>query len=75
MKQQFVIAPIHHHWVVVASNGSRQVYGSRSQAIRMAIQAAHSAGENGDDAQVVGLDANNLHYAIWTCGQDSFTRL
>ena len=69
---RFIIAPVDDHWVVRGEGDYRQAYDDHSQAIRMAVAAAHAAGENGAEADVVGVDGSGELYPIWTYGLDSF---
>ena len=69
---RFIVAPIDGHWVVSGDNGYRQAYEDHGRAIRGAVEAAHSAGENGDHAEVLGVDHDNTLYPIWTYWRDGF---
>ena len=69
---RLIVAPIDGRWVVSGNNGYRQAYEDHGQAIRGAVETAHMAGKNGDNAEVLGLDHDNRLYPIWTYGRDGF---
>ena len=47
-------------------------YATQGDAIRAAVDAAHKAGENGDDAQVLVQGQNNHFRTEWTYGHDPY---
>jgi hypothetical protein len=71
-KAHFIVAAEDGRWVVSASDGLRQSFDVRVDAVRAAVEAAHRAGCEGSRAQVLALDEQNQFYAIWTYGRDAF---
>lgn len=47
-------------------------YATQAEAIRVAVDAAHKAGNNGNDAQVLVQDRNNQFRTEWTYGSDPY---
>jgi hypothetical protein len=65
----FIVARVDGFWIVSGvGTGFRQVCRERTDAIRVAVQAASECCQNGDDAQVLGLDRESRLYPIWNYG-------
>lgn len=47
-------------------------YGSQREAIRAAVDAAHTAGARGHESQVLIQGQNNQFRAEWTYGRDPY---
>ncbi len=47
-------------------------YSTQRAAISAAVDAAHKAGETGDDAQVLVQGVNNQFRTEWTYGDDPY---
>ena len=73
-KAQFIVAGLDGRWVVSSSEGLRETYDNRAEALRAAVEAAHRSGSAGNDAQVLALDEKNQLYPVWTYGRDALLK-
>ena len=73
-KAHFIVSAEDGRWVVSASDGLRTSFGGRVDALREAVEAAHRAGCEGGQAQVLALDEQNQLYPVWVYGQDAFVK-
>ena len=69
---QYVVVFHNNQWKI--SHGGQHVgtYDSQTQAIRAAVDLAHSAGKRGDDAQVLIQGQDNKFRTEWTYGNDPY---
>lgn len=65
---------VHHNgeWKISLNDKHYGPYNSQKAAIKSAVDAAHSAGKKGIDAQVLVQGANNQFRAEWTYGNDPY---
>ncbi|BAT58348.1 hypothetical protein GJW-30_1_00872 [Variibacter gotjawalensis] len=69
--QYFVV---HHEgqWKVKLNGTHYGPYNSQAAAARAAVDAAHKAGDQGYDAQVLVQGQNNQFRTEWTYGNDPY---
>ncbi|MFZ1102620.1 MAG: DUF2188 domain-containing protein [Hyphomicrobiaceae bacterium] len=68
--QYFVV--LHQNRWKVKLNGQHYEYGSQREAIHAAVDAAHRAGQQGLDAQVLVQGRDNKFRTEWTYGNDPY---
>lgn len=56
----------------IRHDGKDYHYATQQEAIRAAVDAAHSSGKNGHDAQVLVQGANGQWRTEWTYGHDPY---
>jgi len=59
-------------WKISFNNQHYGPYDTQALAIRAAVDAAHSTGKNGQDAQVMVQGQNNQFRTEWTYGDDPY---
>lgn len=68
--QYFVV--LHEGQWKIKHNDKHFTYSSQREAIRAAVDAAHKAGAQGFDAQVLVQGENNQFRTEWTYGHDPY---
>ena len=69
--QYFVV--LHDNQWKISLNGTHYgPYQTQQAAIRAAVEAAHSSGQRGLDAQVMVQGVNNQFRTEWTYGHDPY---
>jgi uncharacterized protein DUF2188 len=69
--QYFVV--LHENQWKIKHNGQHYgPYRTQADAIRASVDAAHKAGEQGGDAQVLVQGENNQFRTEWTYGHDPY---
>jgi hypothetical protein len=59
-------------WFIKFDGEEYGPYKTEREAMRLAIDAAHRLGENGEQAQVRSMDESGNARATWTHGQDPY---
>ncbi|MBO0947507.1 DUF2188 domain-containing protein [Fibrella forsythiae] len=59
-------------WKVIYNSKDYGPYDTQAKAIKVAVDAAHGAGENGHDAQVRVQGADSQWRTEWTYGNDPY---
>lgn len=59
-------------WKVKHDDKHYGPYNTQKAAIRAAVDAAHTSGKNGHDAQVLVQGENNQFRTEWTYGHDPY---
>jgi hypothetical protein len=69
--QYFVV---HHEgeWKISHQGKHYGPYRTQAEAIRVAVDTAHKAGQQGHDAQVLVQGQNNQFRTEWTYGHDPY---
>ncbi len=69
--QYFVV--LHNgEWKISLNQKHHGPYATQKAAIRAAVDAAHSTGNKGQDAQVLVQGQNNQFRTEWTYGHDPY---
>lgn len=71
-RTQYFVVNHQGQWKVSLNGTHYGPYNSQSSAIRAAVDAAHTEGRNGREAQVLVQGANNQFRAEWTYGNDPY---
>jgi hypothetical protein len=61
-----------NQWKIKLDDKHYGPYATQAEAIRLAVDAAHSAGKSGHDAQVLVQAQNNQWRTEWTYGRDPY---
>ena len=61
-----------NEWKISYNGNHHGPYPTQKAAIRKAVDAAHSDGKKGHDAQVLVQGADNKFRAEWTYGHDPY---
>jgi hypothetical protein len=61
-----------NEWKISFENQHYGPYSTQAAAIRAAVDAAHSSGSKGLDAQVLVQGVNNQFRTEWTYGHDPY---
>jgi hypothetical protein len=71
-RAQYFVVKHNNQWKISFEGKHYGPYGSQSEAIKVAVDAAHKAGLNGHDAQVLIQGENNQFRTEWTYGNDPY---
>jgi hypothetical protein len=69
---QYVVVLHQNEWKISFQGKHYGPYQTQRTAIRAAVDAAHKAGKNGDDAQVLIQGTDNKFRTEWTYGNDPY---
>jgi len=71
-RAQYFVVLHEGQWKISHGGKHYGPYDTQKKAIRAAVDAAHEAGKNGHDAQVLIQGQNNQFRADWTYGNDPY---
>jgi hypothetical protein len=71
-RAQYFVVLHQSQWKINFQGQHYGPYHTQAVAIRAAVDAAHEAGRNGYDAQVLVQGRNNQFRAEWTYGHDPY---
>lgn len=71
-RTQYVVVLHNDQWKISLNGKHYGPYGTQAEAIRKAVDAAHSTGKKGGDAQVLIQGKDNLFRTEWTYGNDPY---
>jgi hypothetical protein len=69
---QYVVVLHENQWKISFQGKHHGPYANQKVAIRAAVDAAHSSGENGHDAQVLIQGTDHKFRTEWTYGNDPY---
>lgn len=71
-RAQYVVVLHQSQWKISFEGKHYGPYSTQKDAIRVAVDAAHSSGAKGHDAQVLIQGENNQFRTEWTYGNDPY---
>ncbi len=71
-RAQYFVVLHEGQWKIKFNGKHYGPYNSQKSAIRASVDAAHKAGQLGDDTQVLIQGTNALFRAEWTYGHDPY---
>lgn len=71
-RTQYFVVLHQNEWKVTLNGQHYGPYDTQALAIRAAVDAAHSTGDKGGDAQVLVQGTNNQFRTEWTYGHDPY---
>ena len=71
-RHQYYVVKHENEWKIKYNGTHYGPYDTQRVAIRYAVDAAHKAGEKGDDAQVLVQGSDNKFRIEWTYGNDPY---
>jgi hypothetical protein len=71
-RAQYVVVLHENQWKIKFDGKHYGPYGTQRDAIRAAVDAAHTSGKGGHDAQVLVQGQNNQFRTEWTYGNDPY---
>ena len=71
-RKQYVVVLHQGEWKISHEGKHIGVYKTQNDAIRAAVDAAHQAGKQGHDAQVLIQGTDNKFRTEWTYGHDPY---
>lgn len=71
-RAQYFVVLHEGQWKIKFEGKHYGPYNSQKDAIRVAVDSAHKAGQNGSDAQVLIQGQNNQFRTEWTYGHDPY---
>ncbi|TIX44532.1 MAG: DUF2188 domain-containing protein [Mesorhizobium sp.] len=71
-RTQYFVVLHQNEWKVTLNGQHYGPYGTQALAIRAAVDAAHSTGDKGGDAQVLVQAMNNQFRTEWTYSHDPY---
>jgi hypothetical protein len=71
-RAQYVVVLHNNEWKISFEGKHYGPYGTQALAIRAAVDAAHTTGEKGHDAQVLIQGMDNKFRTEWTYGHDPY---
>jgi hypothetical protein len=69
---QYFVVRHENQWKISFDGKHYGPYSTQAIAIRTAVDAAHSSGKNGHDAQVLVQGLNSQFRTEWTYGSDPY---
>ena len=72
VRSQYVVVTQNGKWKISLGDKHYGPFKTQKEATKVAIDAAHKAGKNGHDAQVVLQGEDNQFKTEWTYGQDPY---
>ncbi|MBL7847745.1 MAG: DUF2188 domain-containing protein [Cyclobacteriaceae bacterium] len=69
---QYFVVYHQKQWMITFEQKQYGPYNTQAEAIRVAIDSAHSSGINGHNAQVLVQGTNNQFRTEWTYGHDPY---
>ncbi|TIR16670.1 MAG: DUF2188 domain-containing protein [Mesorhizobium sp.] len=69
---QYFVVLHENEWKVTLDGKHYGPYATQALAIKAAVDAAHSTGKKGTDAQVLVQGTNNQFRTEWTYGNDPY---
>lgn len=71
-RNQYFVVLHDGQWKISFNQKRYGPYKTQAEAIRVAVDAAHSAGKKGHDAQVLVQGKDNKFRTEWTYGNDPY---
>ena len=71
-RAQYFVVLSQGQWMISLNQKHYGPYATQGAAIRAAVDAAHTHGKNGHDAQVLIQGQNNQFRTEWTYGHDPY---
>ena len=71
-RAQYFVVFHENQWKISFEGRHYGPYSTQAEAIRTAVDTAHTAGNQGHDAQVLVQVENNQFRAEWTYGNDPY---